>query len=188
MPTALRYPSASAYGELALPAEPRFLEPGRGRIVREGRDNTLAILSVGGRLRECLVAAAELEQYGVSATVADARWVKPLDEKLLSMLATDHKVLLTVEENSIGGFSAQVHQTLLEGGHLDGIGRTPLVIRSLMFPDRWIDHNQPFLQYDDAGLNANQIVAKACATLERAGIKLSEDVANDDRAVRIARA
>jgi len=193
MPTALRYPRASAYGELELPTAPRFLEPGKGRITREGRDNTLAILSVGGRLRECLAAAAELEKYGVSATVADARWVKPLDEKLLSMLATDHKVLLTVEENSIGGFSAQVHQTLLEGGHLDGINRTPLVMRSLMFPDRWIDHNQPVLQYDDAGLNASQIVAKALATLERAGVKVSKGAAkevanNNARKTQAARA
>jgi 1-deoxy-D-xylulose-5-phosphate synthase len=171
-PTALRYPRGSAYGDLELPSNPRFLEPGKGRISREGRDGTIAILSVGGRLRECLEAAARLEQWGISATVADARWVKPLDEKLVSWLAKDHKVMLTIEENSIGGFGSFVQQSLLEGGHLDGISRTPLVFRSMMFPDRWIDHNQPVLQYDDAELNASHIVAKALAALSRAGVKL----------------
>merc|ERR1719401_2368897 len=174
-PTALRYPRASAYGDLELPSEPRFLEPGKGRISREGRDGTVALLSVGGRLRECLAAAEELERYGISATVADARWVKPLDEKLVSWLAKDHKVLLTIEENAIGGFAAQVQQSLLEGGFLDGINRTPLVMRSMMLPDRWIEHNQPFLQYEDAGLNARQIVDKALAALDRAGVKVSKD-------------
>jgi len=172
-PTALRFPRASAYGDLELPAEPRFLEPGKGRISREGRDGSVAILSVGGRLRECLEAAAELEKLGVSATVADARWVKPLDMKLVDWLANDHRVLITIEENAIGGFGSQVHQALLEGGHLDGINRTPLVMRSMMLPDRWIDHNKPYLQYEDAGLNAKHIVQKAVSSLQRAGVQVS---------------
>jgi len=174
-PTALRFPRANAYGDIEMPAEPRFLEPGTGRMVREGRDGSVAILSVGGRLRESLEAAAELERYGISATVADARWVKPIDEKLVNWLAMDHKVLITIEENAIGGFSAQVQQTLLEGGLLDGVNRTPLVLRSMTLPDRWIDHNKPFLQYEDAELNAKHIVRKAVLALERAGVRVSTE-------------
>lgn len=171
-PTALRYPRGSAYGDLEMPAEPRFLEPGKGRVVREGRDGSLAILSLGGRLHESLKAADELEKLGISATVADARWVKPLDTKLISWLASDHRAVITVEENSIGGFSAQVQQALLEGGFLDGLGKTPVALRSMVLPDRWIDHNEPHLQYDDAELNAKHIVAKALAVLERVGVKV----------------
>jgi len=171
-PSALRYPRGSAYGDLELPSEPRFLEPGKGRIAREGRDNSLAILSVGSRLRECLKAAEQLEDMGVSATVADARWVKPLDAKLLGWLASDHRALITVEENAIGGFSAQVQQALLEGGFLDGRGREPLVLRSMVLPDRWIDHDDQHLMYDDAELNASHIVAKALAVLDRVGVKV----------------
>lgn len=172
-PTALRFPRASAYGDIELPTEPKFLEPGKGRVVREGRDGSVALLSVGSRLRECLDAANRLEEhFGISATVADARWVKPIDTELVNWLASDHRVLITVEENAIGGFSAQVHNTLLEGGFLDGQDKTPLVLRSMMFPDRWIDHNKPVLQYDDAELNAPQIVAKAVAALERAGVNV----------------
>mmetsp|Transcript_126528 Transcript_126528/g.319545 ORF Transcript_126528/g.319545 Transcript_126528/m.319545 type:complete len:818 (-) Transcript_126528:39-2492(-) len=184
-PTALRYPRGNAYGDLELPSEPRFLEPGKGRISREGRDGTIAILSVGSRLRECLKAAERLEQFGISATVADARWVKPLDEKLVSWLAKDHKAMITVEENSIGGFSAQVQQSLLEAGHLDGVGRTPLVFRSMMFPDRWIDHDKPEKQYEDAELNASHIVAKALSTLARAGVKVAAPQ-DQDSLLRVA--
>lgn len=172
MPTALRYPRGDAYGDIEMPSEPRFLEPGKGRIAREGRDGTLAILSVGGRLRECLKAADTLEQYGISATVADARWVKPLDKKLLGWLASDHRALITIEENSIGGFAAQVQQTLLEDGYLDGCGKPPVVLRSMMLPDRWIEHDDPDLQYDDAGLNAEHIVAKALQLLTKVGVKV----------------
>jgi len=169
-PTALRYPRGNGYGDVEIPAQPRFLEPGKGRIAREGRDNTLAILSIGGRLRECLKAAEMLEEMGVSATVADARWVKPLDTKLLSLLASDHKALITVEENAIGGFSAQVHQALLEGGFLDGINKAPVVVRSMVLPDRWIDHNDQHLMYDDAQLNASHIVTKSVEVLARLGV------------------
>ncbi|CAK9074034.1 unnamed protein product [Durusdinium trenchii] len=141
--------------------EPRFLEPGKGRIAREGRDGTLAILSIGGRLRESLKAAEELEEkYGISATVADARWVKPLDKKLVGWLAADHRAVITIEENAIGGFAAQVQQVLLDEGYLDGLGKTPIALRSMVLPDRWIDHNTPELQYDDAKLNAQHIIDK----------------------------
>lgn len=175
-PTALRYPRGDAYGDLEMPTEPRFLEPGKGRIAKEGRDGTLAILSVGGRLREALKAAETLEKYGVSATVADARWVKPIDLKLIGWLASDHKALITIEENAIGGFAAQVQQALLEEGYLDGCGKPPVVLRSMMLPDRWIDHNDPELQYDDAELNAEHIVAKALQVLAKVGVKVDAPV------------
>jgi len=172
-PTALRYPRGNAYGDLDYPQEPRFLEPGKGRIAREGRDSTLAILSVGGRLRECLAAAERLESWGVSVTVADARWVKPIDTKLIGFLASEHQALITVEENSIGGFATQVQHYLLEEGYFDGQGRTPLVFRSMMFPDRWIDHDTPELQYDDAELNASHIITKVLTLLSKLGINIS---------------
>lgn len=172
-PTALRFPRGNGYGDLELPSTPRFLEPGKGRIAREGRDNTLAIVSIGSRLRECLKAAEQLEELGVSATVADARWVKPLDEKMLSWLASDHKALITVEENAVGGFSAMVQQTLLNGGFLDGVDKAPVVLRSMVLPDRWIDHDDQHLMYDDAQLNASHIVAKALEVLSRVGVKIA---------------
>lgn len=171
-PTALRFPRGNAYDDVEMPVEPRFLEPGKGRIAREGRDGTLAILSIGSRLRECMKAAEQLEEFGVSATVADARWVKPLDTKLLKWLATDHRALITVEENSICGFAAVVQQALFEEGLLDGVGKEPLVVRSMMLPDRWIDHDDQDLMYDDAELNARHIVAKAVVALQRAGVKV----------------
>jgi len=171
-PTALRFPRGSAYGDLEIPSEPRFLEPGKGRIAREGRDGTLAILSIGSRLRESLKAADELEKLGVSATVADARWVKPIDKKLVGWLAEEHRVVITIEENSVGGFSAQVQQVLLDGGYLDGLGKTPVALRSMVLPDRWIDHNTQELQYDDAELNAQHIVGKALEVLKRVGVKV----------------
>jgi len=129
-------------------------------------------------LRECLKAADELEEkYGISITVADARWMKPLDKNLLGQLAEDNRALITIEENAIGGFSAQVQQVLLEGGYLDGLGKTPVALRSMVLPDRWIDHNTPELQYADAKLNAEHIVQKALAVLTRVGEKVASKVA-----------
>jgi len=171
-PSALRFPRGSGYGDIEVPAEPRFLEPGKGRMQREGRDGSLALLSIGGRLRECLKAADTLEGFGISATVADARWVKPLDMQMLRWLANEHRVLITVEENSIGGFSAQVHQALLEEGAFDGINKQPIILRSMILPDRWIDHNEQSIMYDDAGLNASHIVAKALEVLGRVDANL----------------
>jgi 1-deoxy-D-xylulose-5-phosphate synthase len=169
-PTALRYPRGSA-GTVDLPTEAHFLEPGKGRIVREGRDNSLAILSVGARLAEAMKAAEELEAMGISVTVADARWVKPLDTKLVKTLASDHRAIITIEENSIGGFAAQVQNLLLEEGFLDGVSREPVALRSMFFPDRWIEQNTPHLQYEDAAVNAPHIVQKALTLLDRIGIK-----------------
>merc|ERR1719499_2031577 len=121
-----------------------FLEPGKGRIVREGIGGTIALLSVGARLRECLKAADRLAQWGVHATVADARWVKPLDTELVRKLAAEHRALITIEENAIGGFSAMVQQELLNAGYLDGMDERPFAFRSMTFPDRFIEaHHDP---------------------------------------------
>merc|ERR1719174_375135 len=153
---------------MELPETPQFLQPGKGRIVKEGKGGTLAILSVGTRLRESLLAAERLEAWGISATVADARWVKPLDEDLVTQLAESHRVLITVEENSIGGFSAQVSHLLHENGAFDGIEKKPLVFRSMMIPDRFIEAAEdPSLQYDDAELNASDIMAKIFTALNQ---------------------
>eukprot|EP00747_Dinoflagellata_sp_TGD_P069785 gnl/TRDRNA2_/TRDRNA2_156293_c3_seq1.p1 gnl/TRDRNA2_/TRDRNA2_156293_c3~~gnl/TRDRNA2_/TRDRNA2_156293_c3_seq1.p1 ORF type:complete len:706 (-),score=116.60 gnl/TRDRNA2_/TRDRNA2_156293_c3_seq1:48-2036(-) len=171
-PTAVRYPRGSAYGDIELPETPQFLEPGKGRIVREGKGGTLAILSVGSRLRESLQAADLLEARGIFATVADARWVKPLDHALICGLARDHNALITIEENSIGGFASQVQQLLLEEGILDNYDKHKLVLRSMVIPDRWIAADDPKKQYDDAELNSNDIVGKALLALNRTGVKV----------------
>uniref|UniRef100_A0A7S1AG86 1-deoxy-D-xylulose-5-phosphate synthase n=1 Tax=Noctiluca scintillans TaxID=2966 RepID=A0A7S1AG86_NOCSC len=171
-PTALRYPRGEAYGDEPLPESPKFLEPGVGRVVREGRDNKLVLLSIGSRLRECLEAANRLESWGISVTVADARWAKPLDGKLIEFLASEHGAMITIEENSVGGFGSQVQQHLLDGGFLDGQGSPPLVLRSMVLPDRYIDHDLPQKQYDDAELNATHIVSKAVALMSKMGIKV----------------
>jgi len=171
-PTALRYPRGDAYGDEPLPESPKFLEPGVGRVVREGRDNKLVLLSIGSRLRECLEAANRLESWGISVTVADARWAKPLDGKLIEFLASEHGAMITIEENSVGGFGSQVQQHLLDGGFLDGQGSPPLVLRSMVLPDRYIDHDLPEKQYDDAELNSTHIVSKAVALMSTMGIKV----------------
>jgi len=175
-PTALRFPRGNGYGDVDMASEPCFLEPGKGRIVREGRDGSLAILSLGSRLREALKAADELEKLGISATVADARWVKPLDKKLVTSLASEHRALITIEENAVGGFSALVQQVLLDGGYLDGLGKTPIALRGMVLPDRWIDHNVQDIQYDDAQLNAEHIVGKAVEVLKRVGVEVDDSI------------
>jgi len=169
-PSAMRYPRGSGYGDEPLPETPEFLQPGKGRIVRRGKDGTLAILSVGSRLREAMEAADRLEGYGIHATVADARWVKPVDKELIEQLARDHKVLITVEENSIGGFAAQVSHVLQESGALDGCDGRRLVFRNMVLPDRFIAADEPKKQYDDAELNATQIVDKSVSALVRADV------------------
>lgn len=173
-PTAVRFPRGNGYGDVVIPEDPELLERGKGRIVREG-DGAIAILSVGGRLRECLKAAERLEQWGIKATVADARWVKPLDEDLVKKLATEHRSLITIEENAIGGFSAQVQKVLLDGGFLDGQGNS-LAVRSMTLPDRWIDHDDPELQYEDAELNAGNIVETAVNLTSRVGVQVGPSV------------
>ncbi len=148
-----------------MPAMGKILEIGRGRILREG--NKVAILSLGTRLAEALKAAEDLATYGVSTTVADARFAKPLDLDLLFRLAANHEVLITIEEGSVGGFGSFVMQTLSEEGALDGIGARSLKFRSMVLPDVFLDHDKPEKLYAAAGLDSKGIVAKVLSALGR---------------------
>jgi 1-deoxy-D-xylulose-5-phosphate synthase len=142
-----------------------MLEIGRGRILREG--TKVAILSFGTRLAEALKAAEDLAAYGVSTTVADARFAKPLDHDLLRRLCASHEVLITIEEGSVGGFGSFVMQALAEDGVLDGVFTHGLKVRSMVLPDHFLDHDKPEKLYAAAGLDAKGIVAKVLATLGR---------------------
>jgi 1-deoxy-D-xylulose-5-phosphate synthase len=165
-PSALRYPRGEGRG-VPLPEEGKPLEIGKGRIVREG--NKIAIFSYGSRLGECLKAADELSAHGLSTTVADARFAKPLDVDLLLRLAREHEVLLTIEEGSVGGFGSFVLQTLADQGVLD----RGIKIRQMVLPDIFIDQDSPNAMYAKAGLDAKGIVAKA---FEALGQNLRGDV------------
>ncbi|MFO0285752.1 MAG: 1-deoxy-D-xylulose-5-phosphate synthase [Brevundimonas sp.] len=157
-PSAFRYPRGDGVGveipELAAP-----LEIGKGRIVRDG--TTVALLSFGTRLQETLKAADLLAARGVSATVADARFAKPLDEDLILRLAREHEALVTIEEGAMGGFGAFVLQMRAERGALD----TGLKVRTMHLPDTFQDHDKPDLMYAEAGLNAEHIAARTLAAL-----------------------
>ncbi len=157
-PSAFRYPRGEGVG-VELPAKGTPLEIGKGRILREG--TKIAILNFGARLQECLVAAEDLGAKGLSTTVADARFAKPLDTDLIRRLAREHEVLITIEEGSVGGFASFVLQYLATSGLLDA----GLKVRPLVLPDRFLDHASPARQYEWAGLNAPQIVATALAAL-----------------------
>jgi len=159
-PSAVRYPRGEGTG-IALPARGQVLEIGRGRVVREG--TTIALLSLGTRLGECLKAADLLAARGLSTTVVDARFAKPLDTDLIRRLAREHEVLITVEEGSLGGFGALVLHDFAAVGLLD----RRLKIRTMVLPDRFLDHDTPAKQYDEAGLNASGIAATAVAALGR---------------------
>ncbi len=150
-PIAVRYPRGAGRG-VELPEEPQALEIGKGRIVREG--SKVAILSLGTRLEEAEKAADQLEAKGLSTTLADLRFAKPLDDELIRKLLTTHEVAVTVEEASIGGLGAHVLTMASDEGLTDG----GLKIRTMRLPDRFIDHDKPEKQYDEAGLNAPQIV------------------------------
>jgi 1-deoxy-D-xylulose-5-phosphate synthase len=144
-----------------MPERGSVLEIGKGRILKEG--TKVALLSFGTRLQDCLLAAEELGAAGLSTTVADARFAKPLDEDLIRRLARSHEVLVTVEEGAIGGFAAQVlhflaHEGLLESG---------LKVRPLVLPDIFTDHAKPEKMYADAGLDSAGIVRTVFATLGR---------------------
>ena len=130
--------------------------------MREG--STIALLSYGARLHEALAAADDLAAKGISTTVADARFAKPLDEALILRLAREHEVLITIEEGSVGGFSSQVLHMLALKQVLDG----GLKIRPMVLPDAFLDHDKPQLQYGAAGLNARHVVATALEALGRA--------------------
>jgi len=157
-PSAVRYPRGEGLG-VPMPDEGKPLEIGKGRIVQEG--HKVALLSYGGRLGECLAAAKELKALGLSATVADARFAKPLDVELLTRLVRDHEVLVTVEEGAIGGFGAYVLQVLAEHGLIE----RGLRVRCMVLPDRFIDQDSPNAMYAQAGLDAKGIVAKVFEAL-----------------------
>jgi 1-deoxy-D-xylulose-5-phosphate synthase len=150
-PIAVRYPRGEGRG-VPLPADPEPLEIGKGRIVKHG--NKVAILSLGTRLAEAEKAAEQLEAKGLSTTVADLRFAKPLDEELIRRLLTSHEVAVTVEEASVGGLGAHVLTLASDEGLVDG----GLKIRTLRLPDRFQEHDKPDKQYDEAGLNAPNIV------------------------------
>ena len=155
-PIAFRYPRGNGTGA-ALPETPQQLEIGKGRIVRQG--SKVAILSLGTRLAESLKAADQLEAKGLSTTVADLRFAKPLDEALIRKLIAAHEVVLTIEEGSIGGLGAHVLTLASDEGLLDpDSAHGGLKIRTLRLPDVFQDHDAPDAQYDAAGLNAPQIV------------------------------
>jgi 1-deoxy-D-xylulose-5-phosphate synthase len=157
-PIALRYPRGEGVG-VDLPEHGEPLPIGKGRVLREG--SRIAILSLGARLGEALKAADELAARGLSTTVADARFAKPLDRELILRLATTHKLLITVEEGAAGGFGAHVLTLLSEAGALDN----GLKVRTMTLPDKFQDHDKPERMYAAAGLDAKGIVAKAVAAL-----------------------
>jgi 1-deoxy-D-xylulose-5-phosphate synthase len=165
-PSGIRYPRGEGVGHV-LPERGEILPMGKGRIIREG--SKVALLSLGTRLAECLKAADILQARGLSTTVADARFAKPLDLDMLRRLAKEHEVLITVEEGSIGGFGSHVVHELAKMGALDH----GLKVRPMTLPDRWQDQEAPMKQYDEAELNAPQIVA---TVLQALGVAVAADV------------
>jgi 1-deoxy-D-xylulose-5-phosphate synthase len=161
-PIALRYPRGEGLG-VDMPEFGVPLEIGKGRVLREG--TRVALLSLGTRLGEALKAAEDLDARGLSTTVADARFAKPLDEDLILQLAREHEVLITLEEGSVGGFGSHVLQLLAERGALD----QGLKVRAMVLPDVYLDHDKPEKMYARAGLDASGIVAKVFDVLQRDG-------------------
>ncbi|HKZ96082.1 MAG TPA: 1-deoxy-D-xylulose-5-phosphate synthase [Hyphomicrobiaceae bacterium] len=159
-PSAVRYPRGEGTG-IELPQEGLALEIGKGRIVREG--SAVALLSLGTRLAEAMKAADLLAAFGLSATVADARFAKPLDEDLVRRLAQNHEVLVTIEEGAAGGFGSRVLQHLSDAGLID----RGLKVRTMVLPDVFIDHDAPAKMYERAGLSAQGIVATVLGALGR---------------------
>jgi 1-deoxy-D-xylulose-5-phosphate synthase len=157
-PIAFRYPRGNGTG-VELPAVPEQLEIGKGRIVRQG--TKVAILSLGTRLAEALKAADQLEAKGLSTTVADLRFAKPLDEELIRKTLASHEVIVTLEEGSIGGLGAHVLTMASDEGLLDG----GLKIRTMRLPDIFIDQDSPEKMYDFARLNAPHIVDTVLSAL-----------------------
>ncbi len=166
MPSAIRYPRGEGVG-VELPERGEILEIGKGRIVREGK--TAAILSLGGRLQESMKAAEELAARGLSTTVADARFVKPLDFDMIRELARNHEVLVTIEEGAVGGFGSHVLSFMAN----DGLLENGLKVRSMTMPDVFLDQDKPEIQYEQAKLDARSIVETVMTALGREG-ELSE--------------
>ena len=157
-PSAFRYPRGNGFG-VNLPNISERLEIGKGRIIKEGKN--VAIINFGARLNECLIARENLLKKGIKISVIDARFAKPLDENLLWQIATDHEVVITIEEGSIGGFGSHVGQFLNEKNLLDN----KLKFRSMFLPDVFINHDKPDLMYKYAGLDSSNIETKILDTL-----------------------
>ncbi len=168
-PIAFRFPRGEGFG-VDMPEEGVPLPIGRGRILREG--TRIAILSYGTRLAEALKAASDLEVRGLSTTVADARFAKPLDRGLVLRLAREHEILITIEEGSIGGFGSHVLHALIDNGVLD----MGLKVRTMILPDIFIDHDKPDVMYAKAGLDAAGIVAQAFNALSASTEKGAEEL------------
>ena len=157
-PSAFRYPRGNGVG-VELPSIKEVLEIGRGRIIEEGKK--IAIINFGARLEECKKASRKLSSKGINCTIVDARFAKPLDEKLIMEIATNHEVVITIEEGSIGGFGSHVMQLLSDRGVFD----KGLKFRSMILPDTFIDQDTPEKMYEIAGLDSLSIVNKIEETL-----------------------
>ena len=158
-PLAFRYPRGNGVG-INLPTIDEKIEIGKGRIIKEGKK--VALLNFGARLNECLIAQKNLSKKGINITLVDARFAKPLDENLIWQIATDHEAIITIEEGSIGGFGSQIGQFLTDKNLLD----SNLKYRSMILPDRFIDHDKLDLMYKYAGLDASSIEVKILDTLD----------------------
>ena len=152
-PSAIRYPRGTGFG-LELPSIDEKIEIGKGRVIQEGKQ--VCILSLGTRLEECKIAADELKNKGITTTIVDARFAKPLDDELILKCARQHQAMITIEEGSIGGFGSHVKNLLSEKGIFD----KGLKFRAMTLPDIFIDHDTPKKMYDMAGLNASYISKK----------------------------
>ena len=157
-PSAFRYPRGNGMG-VNLPNINEKIEIGKSRIIKEGKN--IVLINFGARLNECLIAQEKIAKKGINLTLIDARFAKPLDEKLIWQLAVDHEAMITIEEGSIGGFGSHVSQLLSEKNLLDN----NLKFRSMILPDRFIDHNNPNLMYKYAGLDSSSIETKILDTL-----------------------
>ena len=157
-PSAFRYPRGNGVGA-NLPSNDEKIIIGKGRVIKEGKK--LALLNFGARLKECLIAEENLKKKGINLTIIDARFSKPLDENLIWQVASEHEAIITIEEGSIGGFGSHVGQFLTEKNLLDN----NLKFRSMILPDRFIDHDKPELMYKYAGLDAESIESKVLDTL-----------------------
>ncbi len=157
-PSALRYPRGNGIG-IEIPGIDEKIQIGKGRMILEGKK--VAIINFGARLKECLLANEILNKKGIKITLVDARFAKPIDENLIWQVALDHEAIITIEEGSIGGFGSHVSQFLSEKKLLDN----NLKFRSMILPDKFIDHNKPEIMYKEAGLDAEAIATKVFDTL-----------------------
>ena len=158
-PSAFRYPRGNGVG-IELPPLNEKLEIGKGRVIKEGKK--VALLNFGARLQECKLASENLKKKGINISIVDARFAKPLDENLIWQISNDHEIVIAIEEGSIGGFGSHVSQLLLEKNLLDSNKK----FRSLIFPDKFLDHDKPELMYKTAGLDSESIENKILDTLD----------------------